>query len=210
MKLPIRIGEEYRNADIEYVSDPKSEEFVVKWRKNLGRDKDPVRRDAVDFANLACKRFRAHHATEIYAKKIEDIDVHKKDNPNSEVANLVIMRCDWFEESSVIGVAHFRRSWCNNLILDYLAAHPWVASKPESYPRRISGVGIGLLYFISGIGARLNSKYIWGEATQNSSDAYQKFFDLKHVKDLIFVPKKKFVAFSNGIENKWRSHGLLK
>jgi hypothetical protein len=38
-----------------------------------------------------------------------------QNNPQCEVACLVLLKCDWFPESEVIGVSHFRRTWKNEL-----------------------------------------------------------------------------------------------
>src|SRR4029077_4318579 len=103
MKVPIKVDNSFAQAEIVYVTR-REFAFLDQWRTCLAGDKHPLRADAVDFAALACKRFAAHSSIENYARCVEDITVHISNNPYSEVANLVLMRCDWFPEAEVIGL----------------------------------------------------------------------------------------------------------
>src|ERR1700722_15511807 len=121
--------------------------FINVWRDKLvPEDADSRRRAAVDIAQLAIDSFLAHsRVQQFYAKSIEEISAHIKADKHCEVAGLVLMKCGWLPDSEVIGVGHFRRTWSNNIVLDYLAAFPF-ATKP---PAIIKGVGSALLWFIS-------------------------------------------------------------
>ena len=207
MNLPVQFNGAVRQATVSYAVKPDFG-FLREWRAALGEDRHPVRTDAVDLATLACKRFKAHFSLECYAQRVEDIAAHVRNNPNCEVANLVMLKCDWFPTSEVIGLAHFRRSWCNNLILDYLTAHPWIADRPGGCPDVVRGVGTALLCFLSDVGTKYDCGAIWGEATQNSRETYEKFFGLEHVQDLLYIPQSKFVEFAERIKEKWASKTL--
>lgn len=207
MTVPIRVNAGFREASVEFVTRPDFS-FLRQWKACVAQDSHPVRRDSVDFATLACKRFTAHSAIENYAQDVGDIVAHITDNPHSEVASLILVRCDWFPESDIIGVAHFRRSWCNNIILDYLAAHPLSAARPAVFSTDISGIGIALLCFISRVAGKLGSGAIWGEATQNSCNHYKNFFKLESVDDLLYIEREKSTAFADAIEQKWLQREL--
>jgi hypothetical protein len=203
MKRPILINGLLRQADIHYLRLPEFE-FLDDWERSLGKDTHPVRIDAVNFATLACKRFQSHASVENYAASPEDLPIYVKDNPNVEVAFLAAMVCKWFSESDVIGIAHFRRSWTNNLILDYLVSHPWIASPPPDFPVKVNGVGLGLMYHISKIAVENQCGAVWGEATQNSCDFYKGVFKLDSVQDLLYIPNGNLVAFLEGQDIKWQ------
>jgi hypothetical protein len=203
MKRPIVINGTLREAEIEYVTRPDFQ-FLDQWRQSLGNDTHPVRADAVDLATLACKRYKAHAPVEHYATRQEDIGDYVRDNPYSEVATLVVMRCRWFPESDIVGLAHFRRSWYNNLILDYLASHPWVASPPAGYDVEVKGVGLALLYFICATAVQNNCEAVWGEATQNSCEFYKRVFKLDRVRDLFYIPKENLANFRAEQDRKWQ------
>lgn len=207
MKVPIRVNTEFKAATLEFVTQ-RDFDFLKQWRSSIANDRHPIRRDSVDFAALACKRFTANSSVENYAQCVKDIEVHIQNNPHSEVANLVLVKCDWFPESSVIGVVHFRRTWCNNIILDYLASHPWSAAPPVGFPTRVSGVGVAILCFLSRLAGRLGSNAIWGETTQNSCRIYESFFELDSVDDLLYVERNRLVGFAEAIEKKWQDRRL--
>lgn len=102
MKRPLMINGEYKEAEIEYVTKPHFG-FLDDWRHSLGNDTHPIRVDAVNFATLACKRYKAHAPLEDYASRQEDVADYIRNNPYSEVGNFILMRCRWFPESDIVG-----------------------------------------------------------------------------------------------------------
>jgi hypothetical protein len=204
MNRPIVIDGNVVEAHVEYVTEPDLA-FLDQWKRSLGKDNHPKRVDAVDFATLACKRYKSYAEIETYATRLADIADYVRDNPHAEVANFVVLRCNAFTPSNVMGLAHFRRSWCNNLILDYLVSHPWIASPPAGYDMAVNGVGLALMYFLCATAIQQKSDAIWGEATQNSCEYYQKVFKLDSVRDLLYIPFENLVAFVKGQDQKWNT-----
>lgn len=181
--------------------------FIDAWRDKLGADTDVIRRDALDLAQLAIDSFLAHsQVQQPYVRSIAEIAAHVSADEHCEVACFVVMKCDWFPDSEVIGICHFRRSWCNNIILDYLAAHPFAAKPPEGYPHVVGGVGSALLWFISDIARQYTCGRIWGEATHGSRSYYKQMFDLDSVEDLILVPRLNYTECAKR-ELSWRDDG---
>ena len=178
--------------------------FVSDWRQTLAKaeDTNPIRCDAVDFAQLAVERYRTHSPLLPKALCIKDIGDHIKQNPKCEVASLVLLTCDWFHDSKIIGICHFRRIFSNNVTLDYLAAHPYIANPPPKYPNLVRGAGTALLYFISVVAKLYDCNSIWGEATQYSCNFYRNALKLDSVEDLIFAPRDKFIEFIARIDNR--------
>jgi hypothetical protein len=203
MNLPVRLNDNTKEARVRYITEADFT-FIKQWQKSLGTDADPIRVDAVDFANLACARFTAHAPIEIYAQQASDINRCIENDPNCEVANLVALTCDWFPESNIIGLIHFRRTWSNNLVLDYLAVHPLVARPPREYSLIVRGVGTALLFFLCSVAQECDCGCIWGEATLNSCSFYQKVFELDLVTDLLYIPQEKFIRFVTSLEDKWQ------
>jgi hypothetical protein len=177
--------------------------FAENWRHALGKDQNPNRNDSVDFAQLAVKRFEASSELGIYANSLQDFNDHIASNPKIEVGGFIVLKCGWFPGSEVIGFSHFRRTWSNKIILDYLAAHPFIARPKENSTHVVRGVGIALLYFITQIVKQENCNALWGEATSSSALYYQGVFKLDRVEDLIFVPKEKLIGFAEQRERDW-------
>lgn len=202
MELPVELNKSRQTASIVFAGQ-QDFGFLAGWREKLGDDQNPLRTDAVDFAQLVADRFSAHFAIQPYAKTIGDIGDHIASNPKIEVACCVLLKCDWFPDSKVIGLCHFRRTWSNNLILDYLAAHPFITRPPEGYSHSVRGVGTALLYFLCQIAKQYACGSIWGEATPISCGFYKNVFSLDSVEDLIYVPREKYIAFADELDLKW-------
>jgi hypothetical protein len=194
MDLTVELNGESRAARVVFAGK-EDLHFVNEWRKALGEDQNPLRVDAVDFAQLAVYRFEAHSAIEPYAKSVQDVGDHIGYSPHAEVACFVLLKCDWFPDSPVIGIAHFRRTWSNRIVLDYLSAHPFIVRPPDHYPNIVKGVGSALLYFVSTLAKRYGCDAIWGEATQGSCSFYRHVLKLDSVEDLIYAPREKYADF---------------
>ncbi|HZE56225.1 MAG TPA: hypothetical protein VE031_00075 [Chthoniobacterales bacterium] len=175
--------------------------FIDHWEDVVSGDRNPIRLDAVLFARLAIKRYRAHHRFETYATNVDEIADFTRDNPQAEVANLVLLESDSPEFAPTIGVCHFRRTWCNNLVIDYLSVHPLLARPRDQTP--IKGSGTALLYFVSTVAIMTGAALLWGEATQNSCTFYQKAFHLDETKDLIYAPRKNVEEFVHYMQNQY-------
>jgi hypothetical protein len=182
--------------------------FIDEWKDKIGADTDSKRRDAVDLAQIAIDGYLAHtRIQQIYVNSVEEIATHPiKADEHVEVAGLVLLKCDWFPDSGVIGICHFRRSWCNSIILDYLAVHPFIAKAPDGYPHTVSGAGSALLWFVSDIARRYKCVRLWGEATLGSHGYYKHMFDLDAVEDLILADRLHYLECAKK-ELFWRVEG---
>lgn len=205
--VSVTLNGEQRRATVVFAELPDLA-FINDWRDKLGADTDPKRRDAVDLAQIAIDIFLAHtRIQQIYVKSVEEIAAHPiKPDKHVEVAGFVLLKCDWFPDSGVIGICHFRRSWCNSIILDYLAVHPFIAEPPDGYRHIVNGAGSALLWFVSDIARRYKCGQVWGEATYISCGYYKHMFDLDAVEDLILAPELKYLVCANK-ELLWRAEG---
>lgn len=205
--VSVTLNGEQRRATIVFAELPDLT-FINEWRDKLGADTDTKRRDAVDLAQIAIDSFVAHtRIQQIYVKSVEEIANHPvKGDEHVEVAGFVLLKCDWFPDSGVIGICHFRRSWCNSIILDYLAVHPFIAKPLDGYPHIVSGAGSALLWFVSDIARRYKCGRVWGEATHGSRSYYKHMFDLPDIEDLILAPKLHYLVCANK-ELLWRAGG---
>jgi hypothetical protein len=168
--------------------------FINEWRDKLGENADTKRRDALEVAQLAIDSLLAHSKVQqIYVNSVEEIATQIKADEHVELAGFLLLKCDWFPDSGVIGICHFRRSWCNSIILDYLSVHPFIAKPPEKYTHIVSGAGSALLWFVSDVARRYMCGRIWGEATHGSRSYYKRMFYLESVEDLILVPPLNYL-----------------
>jgi hypothetical protein len=204
MEVTLLVNSKKTKADVSFARAADFP-FVKKWRESVGTDKNPVRTDTVEYADLAVKRYEASFDTGVYANSLEDFADHIKSNPHVEVGGFILLRCDWYPDSEVIGFSHFRRSWCNNMILDYLGAYPFIARRKENAPFKVVGVGSALLFFIGQVMNQAGCPLLWGEATSLSADYYKSTFGLAEVQDLIHVPRENVLQFLAKTLQQWSS-----
>jgi hypothetical protein len=193
--LPVTNGTSKKVA-IEYFNY-RDKDFIKCWENSLSKhEKDrPKFRDTILFAKYVYNLWDSSQSRkEYYATSFKAIKEFIRDNPYNEVANFVVLKSDMYRDTSVIGFCHFRRTWCNNIFIDYLGVHPLLI---KEHVRKIKGVGTTLLYCVSMVATELESNYIWGEATQLSCGYYMNVFKLPKVTDMIYIPRKKYLLFYN-------------
>ncbi|MGH9739394.1 MAG: hypothetical protein ACRD4X_12545 [Candidatus Acidiferrales bacterium] len=205
--VSVTLNGEHRRATVAFAGLPDLT-FINEWRDKLGADTDAKRRDAVDLAQIAIDSFLAHtKIQQIYVKSVDEIATYPaKVDEHVEVAGFVLLKCDWFPDSGVIGICHFRRSWSDSIILDYLAVHPFIANPPDGYSHIVNGAGSALLWFVSDIARRYKCRRLWGEATHGSHGYYKQMFDLDDVEDLISADKLHYLECAKK-ELLWRAEG---
>lgn len=181
---------------------PKDCRVVSSWKKSARKKPNPVVVDAIELAVLGVRRWREAMAKRRVANSVQDIRDFIQDNPHAEVAALLVAKAPWLQKKTLVGLCHFRRTWSNNIYIDFLTVHPLIVRNPKS-PLR--GVGTALLFFLSCIAAEIGAKVIWGEATQNSAGFYRKIFGREDIKDLIYVTEAEYKAFKNRVEENLRS-----
>ena len=135
MQVSVELNNSPTSATVTFAQQADLD-FLGHWTKSLAGDQNPWRSDALELAQIAVHRFEAHAGIQPYARSFEEIGDHIEYDPQCEVACLVILKCDWFSDSTVIGVSHFRRTWRNRIILDYLTVHPFSPAPGELFPCR--------------------------------------------------------------------------
>ena len=202
MELSVKLNGEYKQVTVVYATTPDFD-FIEQWRSVLGKDLHPHRRDSVDFADLTKYKFIANSTNQPYAGSLEEFQEHITNNPRVEVACMVYLKCDWYPGCQTIGLSHFRRTWTNRIVLDYLCAHPFVTKAEKDSTHVVNGAGVALLYFVAQVAKHYKCDMIWGEATQNSCGYYEHVLKLKDVRDLIIAPEEKYLAFCDKMDKAW-------
>jgi hypothetical protein len=172
--------------------------FVERWRATLGTNPDPKQKEAVELAQLARERFFADSGVgQPYLTRSEDLREQIDRDPQCEVGGFILLKCEWFIPSRIIGLCHFRRTWCNNIVVDYLATHPLALREAKDPQFRVKGIGTGLLCFVSRMAIGNACGNIWGEATSGSHPFYEYLFALEKVGDLFVIPPDNFALCAN-------------
>jgi hypothetical protein len=147
-----------------------------------------------------CCRWDEARARQRAASSIEEIQEFIQNNPHAEVAVMILAKAPWVRKkqlNTLVGLCTLRRTWANNIFIDFLSAHPRLTHNPRS---PIRGVGTALMYAIATVGAAIGAKAIWGEATQNSAPFYAKLFGRLDMKDLLYLTDAEYTAFRTKVD----------
>jgi hypothetical protein len=198
--FPVRSGEKVEITFATPLHLTALHRTVQSWARYVRQETNPIKLDSAELAVLAVRRWREGLAKRRTAKNLQEIKDHIQDNPHAEVAVLILAQASWQQGSSLVGLCHFRRTWCNNLFIDFLAVHPSISGNRTS---PLGGVGTGVLHYVTKVASEIDAGVIWGEATQNSVFFYRKVFERDSMNDLIYVEKSDYTAFRDRVENKW-------
>lgn len=178
--LQLRFGSE---ADID--------RYMV-WAKTFRPEHLPIQLDAFEYAALAFRRWKEARSKHRAVSSFPDLLELVRDNPHAEVACLVMANVPRLATGSTVGICYLRRTWCNNVCVEFLTRHPRYA---KTCP--VKGVGTALLFAVCCLAESLGCGEIWAEATQNSVDFYRKAFKRPEFKDLMRIPAGEYREFAS-------------
>jgi hypothetical protein len=183
MRFEIEVDGQLREAEVRFGGEEEAR-LLTRWRYPAGlRVEEPIA-DALEYARLACKRWRHYRRAGATVSSGSELRTALRRNPKAEVAMLLVARPGWRSPTSILGFAYFRRTWCHHFVVDFLAVHPRViAGRPE----RIRRVGSGLLDQLVGLAEEMEVPCIWGEATANSAPFYERTLHLEQILDHFFI-----------------------
>ncbi len=97
-----------------------------------------------------------------------------------EFLGILVASADWFTDAELLGFCQFRRTWANNIALDFLAVNPRLLQSGE-----ISGVGTALLYRLATVAQKIKARAVWAETSSLSAGYYDKLFGKSPWRDLV-------------------------
>jgi len=185
--LPVKVNGVWREAEVSFASE-REVSGLCYWRipHSLPNDEPVTRKiyDAVEFARLACNRWRYYHRQQLTVTNRFELETAIGESANAELAMILIARPAWRSPISTLGIAYLRRTWCNHLFLEFFATHPQVIVQRGE---QIKAVGDALLHQILALAESLAAPCIWGEATEQSHQWYQDHLAIEEVRDHFFI-----------------------
>ncbi len=186
-RFPVKVDGQWREAEISFASE-RDVKRLAYWRIPRPLPQDPVQvqkiYDAVEFARLACNRWRYYHRQHLTVRSAEELQQFTQEHPTAEVAMVLIARPAWDSPIPTLGIAYRRRTWCNHLFLEFLALHPQVIVRRRG---QVSSVGPAMLHQIVALAEQIDAPCIWGEATEGSHQRYQEWLVVEEVRDHFFI-----------------------
>lgn len=190
----IRSRQTHHAAEVVFASSEDASNVLGLWEKDFAKDHNPVRRDCVEYAQLAHHKYSFYYRRGGCARDLPEVRELIQDNPLGEVCILLFLQCADFPDKNPLGFALLRRTWAGNIYLDYLATHPLIA-RPNSHDIPLSGVGTNLLVSAFQIASSLQSKFVFIETTNMSQEYYKKVLELDESVDLVVVSRDRFEMF---------------
>lgn len=186
VRLRLRADARVRNAACDF-TQPR-EGLADKWRRHLSHSSSVVQQDSVEFLESALSKWRLYEArgravaSENALKQIIDTD------SKIDALGVLTIEASGVSLDESLGICQFRRTWSNNITVDYLAVHPalLVPSPP------VSGVGTALLYYLATLAKRIDAQRVWLETTDSSVGYYSYLFGIPSESDLLNISTYAF------------------
>jgi hypothetical protein len=154
-------------ADVCWLTRASDWSFVADWRKAVRKDRSQSARDAVEYAQLGCKRWRFLFEQDLTVHGLNDFtQTGDPALPAREMGLAIAVTTTALDEQQlVVGFGFLRRSWANRLILEFLAGSPATQGS-------VKGTGAALMHVFCRVAISIHAAEIWGEATAASCGFY--------------------------------------
>lgn len=150
--------------------------------------------DAVEFAQLAAKRWRTYERDGAWADSLNSFTRMLEADPEGEFCFFLALKTR-DAVPNLLGKIMIRRTWCHHLFVDFLYTHPDLAGKKF----RVGGVGKALLLGVCAVAKDLKVPLVWAEATKGSHVWYEGLLGCK-VKDHFFIKPRKIASFARELK----------
>lgn len=180
-------------------------EAILRWKKEMPDTKDPVVEDALEFAELAGKRWRSYQQLKRVISSLAQLKSRIRAHPSEEFVMMAVIKCDAPTCPPILGFCLFRRTWCNHLALDFLAVNQ---QGRAGLGPKVGGVGTFLVGFVCRLAADIGAAQICCETTQRSAQIYETWFMLKELRDVMQVPAQSAADFLSRLHAGWKQYGL--
>jgi hypothetical protein len=160
--------------------------------------------DAAEYAELATNKWDFYQRAGRTVKTVADVRAFIEADQTCEIILLLVAHAMWSEQSQ-IGFCMVRRTWANNLCVDFLALHPELLRREDT---KIKGVGTGLMYTACALANAIVTAFVWGEATEASHGFYRHYFPKLEISDRFDINRERRSEFMKQREIEWRGLDL--
>jgi hypothetical protein len=154
------------DAQVSWLTEMSDWRFVNQWRRALASGNSPAAHDSLEYAMLSGKRWRFLLEQRLSVSGWSSLREHLRRDQTAELGMALAVTRASRGMPAVLGFAYLRRTWANNLILEFLAASPVAGAG-------IKGVGAAIMQCAAAIGVWLQAPELWGECTAASRGFYR-------------------------------------
>ena len=179
---------------VQIASGDRSDEIAMRaWRASGRHSRPDLAEDSLEYVKLAGKRWRYYLKRDESATSLDDLVSKIEARPKGEIGFMLVARPTWRNGPRSIGIAWCRRTWCNHIVLDFLAAHPQSNDPASGY----KGIGFSLMLALAKVAHHIQCPLVWGESTESSSTFYQKLLGGRPVSDCFSLDEATLQAQAN-------------
>ena len=175
MNLLVRSPDGPREADCSFM-DRFDAAIVQEWSDSVKGTKSAQQEDAVEYCESVAAQWSAYEKRRRIVRSLDELLDRRANEPEEESMGVLSVRANWYAGGQVLAICEFRRTWCNNIVFDFLAVRPDLLAKK---PLPIAGVGTALLRLLSHVAQRLDVGTVWAETTSASVGFYRNKLGLK-------------------------------
>ena len=183
MKFRVRVGNDDLPVEFTFATQ-RDLTRLAGWRSSEKLHDNPHVQDALEYCQLANKRWKTYRAIGRTAISLAEVRQAVQKDVSTEVVFVMIARAVWHKPSPILGFCFCRRTWCHHVVLDFAAAHPNAIGPAGG---EVHGVGAGMLYSLVQLANSIGVKTVWGEVTKNSAKFYLKTLAVRRVPDHFFI-----------------------
>jgi hypothetical protein len=187
MRVPLGFKGKIRTAVCDHVKRP-SPRTLAAWRRHISPKSSAREVDSLELLESAHSKWHLYRARRRTVSSEGELLKLIENEPLVDALGMIAIQAPWARLDGHLGVCQFRRTWCHNFAIDYLAIHPVALAEPKT----ISGVGTALLFGAASLASQIDAKNIWLETTDLSVHFYSHLFNTDETSDIVSIPVLRF------------------
>ncbi len=153
-------------VEIKWMQHLSEWSFVEDWQRQLHKGNSPRANDSVEYAQQARGRWKFLREQGLAPGSLNEFEDAVRREPHADLGFALLLASSIYDDhQQANGFAFVRRTFCNHLFLEFLAASP-------STEKTIKGVGTQLFLTLALLARRWRAAELWGECTVVSTSFY--------------------------------------
>ncbi len=165
-KMGTRVAPMALPVEVRWIQHLSEWAFVEEWQRQLRKSSSPRANDSVEYALQARRRWKFVREQGFAPPSLREFEDDIQREPRADLGfALSLANPIHTGHEHAFGFVFVRRTFCNHLFLEFLAASP-------STEETIIGVGTQLMLTLALLARRWRSAELWGECTLVSTSFY--------------------------------------
>jgi hypothetical protein len=190
VQFPIFFQNEIRAIRV-VLDRPLTAQHVDQWQGSLGHENGGEQVDACELMQNAVAKLRLYENGGRLISSVAELRAGMAENGEADLLGVLTVSAPWLLDGELAAFCQFRRTWCHNLVFDFLSLHPTLLG---SGARPVKGLGTALLGALTRLVTELKVVQVWAETTETSVHFYRKIFGIPKLRDVLIIEAAEFVG----------------